>query len=546
MFCEHCGESIDEGSAFCDSCGNKIEPEESANQEFTGVTDESIIEPKKLSNQTQTSNVRLPKRDDEHQTVYQSLAKAEKNLPVKKIITIAATAVVLVVGGFFAWRAMNGQKPDTATTETAGNDYVPYEMTVDGKIYRLVDPSYAGKPNTRMFDGKTYILVPPVNDTTSGGRGTTSSVGNTTGSAGNTTVINGKSKPDGRSTVPSQAILGRDIPAYRLVDAKAFTQNNPGKMMGKEYRHGFYTSQDRGGRTGSSAYYNIDNKYTNMSGLYGPMDDTDSGDTATLTVYGDERRLATFEMRAGDTIKPFNLDIAGISQVRFEYSVETKSRLANHHFGVADATLSSALVSTAVNPSVGTQKKDEMALVNAPINPPQPPARTTLNAGTTIRVITSSEISTANRKAGDGFEAVLNEDITSGGRVIARRGTLAKGVISESDTGGHVRGVASITLTLTSLTLADGSEISVKTNDHQVDANSSGVKNAAKAGAKAGIRAAAGAVGGIFGGRKGAKDAASATVTAAGTALVTGNPAGVTPETQITFTLTAPLSVEFR
>ena len=166
----------------------------------------------------------------------------------------------------------------------------------------------------------------------------------------------------------------------------------------------------------------------------------------------------------------------------------------------------------------------------------------TLAAGTPIKIITSSELSTKTANTGDGFTAILNEDISEGGRVVARRGATVKGVITDSDPGGRVKDVATISLTLSNLALASGEEISVKTNDHHVEANSSVGKDVAKTGIGAGIGAAIGA---IAGGGKGAAIGAGIGGTAgAVSALVThGDPAVIAPETQITFNLSAPLTV---
>ena len=164
-----------------------------------------------------------------------------------------------------------------------------------------------------------------------------------------------------------------------------------------------------------------------------------------------------------------------------------------------------------------------------------------LTSGTPINVITSSTISTENSKTGEGFEAVLNEDITYDGRVVARRGSIVKGVISESDPGGRVRGVATISLRLTVLTLTDGRQVSITTNNHTVEASSTVGKDAAKTGVGAGIGAAIGAIAG--GGRGAAIGAAIGGAGGAATALATrGDPAVITQEKEITFNLTLPLS----
>jgi len=165
-----------------------------------------------------------------------------------------------------------------------------------------------------------------------------------------------------------------------------------------------------------------------------------------------------------------------------------------------------------------------------------------LTVGTPIRIITSSMISTDNADTGDQFNAILNGDITDNGRVIARRGSIVKGMVSDSDPGGRVKGVASISLQLTSLTLADGREVSVRTNEHSVAAASSVGKDVAKTGIGAGIGAAIGAIAG--GARGAAIGAGIGGAAGAGTALATrGDPAVIAAETPITFNLTAPLNV---
>ena len=179
-------------------------------------------------------------------------------------------------------------------------------------------------------------------------------------------------------------------------------------------------------------------------------------------------------------------------------------------------------------PAANPQSASKVVLVN-------------LTSGTPINVITSSTISTENSKTGEGFEAVLSEDIAYDGRVVARRGSIVKGVISESDPGGRVRGVATISLRLTVVTLADGRQVSVTTNNHTLEASSSVGKDVTKTGIGAGIGAAIGAIAG--GGRGAAIGAAIGGAGGTATALATrGDPAVIAKETEITFNLTLPLS----
>jgi len=166
----------------------------------------------------------------------------------------------------------------------------------------------------------------------------------------------------------------------------------------------------------------------------------------------------------------------------------------------------------------------------------------TLAAGTPIRVITSSEISTQTANTGDGITLILNEDITDGDTVVARRGATVRGVVSESDPGGRIKGVATISVNLSSLTLADNSEASIRTNDHHVDAPSATGKNVATTAITTGIGAAIGAA--VGGGRGAAIGAGAGAAAGTGVALAThGNPAVIAPETVITFNLAAPITV---
>ena len=141
----------------------------------------------------------------------------------------------------------------------------------------------------------------------------------------------------------SQIVLGKDIKAYRLSDAQELTGNNPGKIMGNEYRYGFYTKTryPEARVSGGSAYFNIGGKYTSMSGICGPMDNAANDAAATLTIYGDERVLAIFELQAGGMAKLFNLNVAGITQVKFEYSWGNDGRRPNsqYYFGVANVVV---------------------------------------------------------------------------------------------------------------------------------------------------------------------------------------------------------------
>ena len=171
-----------------------------------------------------------------------------------------------------------------------------------------------------------------------------------------------------------------------------------------------------------------------------------------------------------------------------------------------------------------------------------PARKAVFAAGTPITVVTSSTLSTKTNQTGEPFQASLANDLADGDWVVARKGASVTGVISDSDPGGRVKGVASITLQLKKLMLADGREVSISTTAYGAEAKSSKKKDAARIGIGAGIGAAVGA---IAGGGKGAAIGAGVGG-AAGTGATLakrGDPAAIPSETPIRFELTAPLEI---
>jgi len=325
---------------------------------------------------------------------------------------------------------------------------------------------------------------------------------------------------------PTIHVLGRDIKAYRaegILSEFTSTLNKPISMTGIEFRQGVVTKQlsatDFGG-TGS-IYYNLNNQYMSMSGLYGPTDGAGNVGTATLTIFGDDNTLTSFEMRPGDPPIPFNLNVAGVTQLRIEYKVSNSWRSFDYlgPYAVVDMALSQeTFVSTPGGGSAGLPQ-----YLSTPGGGGAGLTRiTTVPAGTPIRVTAASRISTETAKAGDGFRMTLAADITDGDRVIASRGANVIGVISESDPEGKTKGVATMSLTLTGLTFPDGRQAPIRTNVHSVDA-AGGVVTEVK-----------NITGTIFGPKSKAKNTIDKALTM---------PAVIERGKDITFNLAAPLPV---
>jgi hypothetical protein len=177
--------------------------------------------------------------------------------------------------------------------------------------------------------------------------------------------------------------------------------------------------------------------------------------------------------------------------------------------------------------------------------PPPPPREYTLRAGRTLRVWTTSTLSTKSNKTGETFSATLAEPIEHEGWVIAEKGAHVRGVILESDQGGRVKGTASLAVTINRLTLADGRTITLAVDAVGQEAKSTKGKDAKKIGIATGVGAAIGA---IAGGGSGAAIGAGigGGAGAAHTMATRGAPAVIPAETELTFVLSEPITVRER
>lgn len=178
--------------------------------------------------------------------------------------------------------------------------------------------------------------------------------------------------------------------------------------------------------------------------------------------------------------------------------------------------------------------------------PAAPVLRTyTLPSGSSIRVQTTSTLSTKTVQQGATFAGSLVDPITVDGTVIADRGANVVGRVVQVDAGGRVKGKAFLEVALTSIQLVNGESASVQTAPFSQEAKSATGKDAAKVGIASGIGAAIGA---IAGGGKGAAIGAGVGAGAGtGAVLATKGEAAVIPaESVINFQTQSPISVRLR
>lgn len=160
-------------------------------------------------------------------------------------------------------------------------------------------------------------------------------------------------------------------------------------------------------------------------------------------------------------------------------------------------------------------------------------------SGAAVRVSMSQTLSAKQNNVGDSFSGVLSAPLsTDGGGTVFKRGTEVAGTVVAAKGQGRFKGAGDLAIQLTSI-----AGIPVQASTYEEVAKGKGKRTATLTGGGAGLGAL---IGGLAGGGKGALigGLAGAGAGGAGSAL-TGNKDVVIPaESQITFRLTAPLTVK--
>ena len=165
----------------------------------------------------------------------------------------------------------------------------------------------------------------------------------------------------------------------------------------------------------------------------------------------------------------------------------------------------------------------------------------TIPAGTIIAVRVNQWISSDRNLPGDGFNASLDQPVVVDGLVVARRGQLVMGRVSEAQKARH-GGSSKLGVELNELTLVDGQQLPVQTELQQSATGRSRGRDVATIGTATGVGAV---IGGAAGGGEGAGVGAviGATAGVIGAMATPGRPTVIAPETLLTFRLQSPISV---
>jgi hypothetical protein len=223
---------------------------------------------------------------------------------------------------------------------------------------------------------------------------------------------------------------------------------------------------------------------------------------------------------------------------------------ADPGFGQA-AAQQNGLAPTAPAPNMGSQPPAGMQ--SAPPQYPQRyppqyqpqndvPARLTINQGTYVTVRINQWLSSDRNQQGDTFSGTLAEPIIVDGIVVAQRGQPVIGRVTQAQKAGRVEGTSKLGLELTSLTLADGQQLSIQSQMIARNGTTSVGRDAAAVAGTTALGAAVGAAADL--GRGAAIGAgAGAAVGLIGVLLTRGHPTIIYPESTLTFRMAAAATV---
>ena len=174
--------------------------------------------------------------------------------------------------------------------------------------------------------------------------------------------------------------------------------------------------------------------------------------------------------------------------------------------------------------------------------PPRLSAAVRLPAGTWITMRVNQPLSSDHNHPGDAFTGTLIQPLVADGVVIARRGQTVAGRVAEAKKAGRTKGTSRLGIEITEISLADGTQIPVKTQLMERRGDTSVGRDAAAIGVTTGAGAAIGA--GVAGGvGAGIGAGAGALVSIIGVLVTRGKPTVVYPEMMLTFRTEAPLTV---
>jgi hypothetical protein len=170
------------------------------------------------------------------------------------------------------------------------------------------------------------------------------------------------------------------------------------------------------------------------------------------------------------------------------------------------------------------------------------PAELTLKPGTFVTMRTNQPLSSDHNQPGDTFSGTLLQPVVVDGIVVAQRGEAVYGRVAEVQKA-HAGNSSRLGLELTSLTLADGTQVPLRTQ--LVARQGTTTPTGAQVGTVATTTAVGAAVGAAADYGRGAAIGAGAGAAAGivGVFLTRNHPTVLYPETALTFRIEAPVTI---
>jgi len=167
--------------------------------------------------------------------------------------------------------------------------------------------------------------------------------------------------------------------------------------------------------------------------------------------------------------------------------------------------------------------------------------KVTLPSGTRLRVALQQGIGTDSSEPGSDFSAVLVDPVLVDGEVVLEKGANVVGRVLDVQKPGRVKGRASLSLTLSSVT-RDGTSVAITTEPYVGVAKSNTKRDVGVIAGASGVGAAIGAIAG--GGKGAATGAAIGGAGGTGAVLATrGDDLHYPPESRINFVLAEPVEL---
>ncbi len=181
-----------------------------------------------------------------------------------------------------------------------------------------------------------------------------------------------------------------------------------------------------------------------------------------------------------------------------------------------------------------------------PEEPPPPPAPVfvdlTIPSDAVLGLQIERTVSSELARVEDKVSARVTRDVRVGNRVAIPAGSIVGGSVTEVDRGGKMKGKARLAVRFHTITLADGSQVAIRTDAVVREGDSPGGETAAKVG---GAAVGGAILGAILGGGKGAAIGAGIGAGAGTAAAMTNDrdPATLPAGTNVTVRVQQPVTV---